>query len=68
VRQRSDKTEIRGLRMTLRNARAALRHVLDRAPLDELDRGLCRTVVSHINNRLAPKLRRGAPSRQRRGR
>jgi hypothetical protein len=38
-RTRSDKTEIRGLRFTLRNARAALRHLIERAPLDAWDKG-----------------------------
>ena len=37
MRMRSDKTEIRRLRFTLRNARAALRHLEERAGLDELD-------------------------------
>jgi hypothetical protein len=38
-RTRSDKTEIRGLRFNLRNARAALRHLIERAPLDAWDKG-----------------------------
>jgi hypothetical protein len=60
MKARSDKTEIRGLRSTLRNARSALRYLLDRAPINELDKGLARTVIDHIDDRLAPKVRRGA--------
>jgi hypothetical protein len=59
MRKRSDKTEIRGLRLTLRNARAALRHLEDRSPLDDWDKGLCRTVIRHIDDRLAPRRARG---------
>lgn len=58
MRPRSPETEIRRLRTTLRNARAALRHIIERAPLDEWDRSLCRTVVHHIDARLTPKRRR----------
>jgi hypothetical protein len=65
-RTRSDKTEIRGLRITLRNARSALRHLIERASLDEWDTGLCRTVVRHIDARLEPK--RPRASRSGRGR
>jgi hypothetical protein len=59
--KRSDKTEIRHLRMTLRNARAALRHLLERAPLNEDDERLARMVVEHINARLAPKRPSSSP-------
>lgn len=55
MRRRSDKNEIRRLRVELRGARAVLVHVRDHGVATEWDRAFVRNEIADIDRKLAPK-------------